>query len=104
MRELGFDTLLDDRWQSPIIVTFFSPADPAFSFQRFYELMQAKGFVIYPGKLTEADSFRLGCIGQIDEHVMKNVIKAAAGALREMGITDASASPAILQERADMAV
>lgn len=104
MRELGFYTLLDDRWQSPIIVTFFSPADPAFSFQRFYELMQAKGFVIYPGKLTEADSFRLGCIGQIDEHVMKNVIKAAAGALREMGITDASASPAILQERADMAV
>ena len=104
MRELGFDTLLDDRWQSPIIVTFFSPADPAFSFQRFYELMQAKGIVIYPGKLTVADSFRLGCIGQIDEHVMRAVVKAAAGALREMGITDAAASPAVLQERADLAV
>ncbi len=48
MRELGFETLLDDRWLSPIIVTFFCPADEAFNFEHFYELMKEQGFIIYP--------------------------------------------------------
>jgi 2-aminoethylphosphonate-pyruvate transaminase len=64
MRGLGFETLLDDRWLSPIIVTFFCPADPAFDFNRFYDAMKARGFIIYPGKLTVVDSFRIGCIGR----------------------------------------
>ena len=54
MRALGFETLLKDRWLSPIIVTFFCPADPAFVFTRFYDLMKAKGFIIYPGKLDRS--------------------------------------------------
>ena len=61
MRGLGFETLLQDRWLSPIIVTFFNPADPKFEFNRFYDLMKARGFIIYPGKLTVADSFRRKC-------------------------------------------
>ncbi|HGG05480.1 MAG TPA: 2-aminoethylphosphonate--pyruvate transaminase, partial [Aliiroseovarius sp.] len=52
MRALGFETLLDERWLSPIIVTFFCPADPGFDFDRFYGLMKEQGFIIYPGKLT----------------------------------------------------
>ena len=60
MRELGFETLLDDRWLSPIIVTFCCPDDPNFRFDRFYDLMKDKGFIIYPGKLTVVDSFRVG--------------------------------------------
>jgi 2-aminoethylphosphonate-pyruvate transaminase len=86
MRRLGFETLLEDHWLSPIIVTFISPADPAFSFARFYELMKASGFIIYPGKLTEVDSFRIGCIGAIDETVMGAVIDAVGRAMVEMGI------------------
>ena len=58
MRDLGFETLLKDRWLSPIIVTFFNPADPAFNFIKFYQLMKKSGFIIYPGKLTIADSFQ----------------------------------------------
>ena len=77
MRALGFETLLDDRWLSPIIVTFFTPADANFEFNRFYELMKAKGFIIYPGKLTVVDSFRIGVIGRMDEHVMARVVEAA---------------------------
>ena len=77
MRALGFETLLKDRWLSPIIVTFFCPADPAFVFTRFYDLMKAKGFIIYPGKLTVVDSFRIGVIGRMDEHVMRRVVQAA---------------------------
>ncbi len=86
MRRLGFATLLDDRWLSPIIVTFVSPADPAFSFARFYDLMKTSGFIIYPGKLTEVESFRIGCIGAIDETVMGGVIDAVGRAMVEMGI------------------
>ncbi|AVO39316.1 2-aminoethylphosphonate--pyruvate transaminase [Pukyongiella litopenaei] len=103
MRQLGFETLLDDRWLSPIIVTFFCPDDPAFAFDRFYDLMKAKGFIIYPGKLTVVDSFRIGCIGQMDEGVMTQVIAAAGDALRDMGVTDARPPAAALIERARLA-
>ena len=99
MRALGFETLLDDRWQSPIIVTFFCPADPKFSFKVFYEAMKEMGFIIYPGKLTVVDSFRVGCIGQMDDHVMHKVVKAAGDALAHMGVLSAVPPAAALEER-----
>lgn len=103
MRGLGFETLLKDRWLSPIIVTFFSPADPQFGFDRFYALMKQQGFIIYPGKLTVADSFRIGCIGQMDEHVMRQVVRAARRALDDMGVESAAPSPEALKERGKLA-
>ena len=103
MRALGFETLLDDRWLSPIIVTFFCPADPAFVFERFYELMKARGFIIYPGKLTVVDSFRVGCIGQMDDNVMRGVVDAAQAALIEMGVRSATPPAAALEERKKLA-
>ncbi len=56
MRAMGFRTLLPDRLQAPIIVTFHMPTDPKFVFQRFYDALKDRGYVIYPGKLTVADS------------------------------------------------
>lgn len=103
MRAAGFETLLTDSWLSPIIVTFFCPADPRFEFTRFYELMKAKGFIIYPGKLTLADSFRIGCIGHMDEHVMRRVVAAAASTLAEMGVASAAPSAEALAERLRLA-
>ena len=99
MRALGFETLLGDRWLSPIIVTFFTPAHPNFAFPRFYELMKAKGFIIYPGKLTVVESFRIGCIGRMDEAVMRRVVAAAAESLAEMGVDSAAPPAAALAER-----
>jgi 2-aminoethylphosphonate-pyruvate transaminase len=99
MRRLGFETLLNERWLSPIIVTFFVPEDPAFEFDRFYALMKQQGFIIYPGKLTVVESFRIGCIGQLDEHVMRRVVEAAATALGQMGVTAATPPRAALEER-----
>ena len=55
MRALGFETLLGNNLQAPIIVTFRMPADPAFKFQAFYDALKERGYVIYPGKLTVAD-------------------------------------------------
>ncbi|NDW47231.1 2-aminoethylphosphonate--pyruvate transaminase [Ruegeria sp. PrR005] len=103
MRELGFETLLDNRWLSPIIVTFFCPDDEKFVFDQFYKLMKEKGFIIYPGKLTVVDSFRVGCIGQMDEHVMRKVVSAAKESLEEMGVTSAAPPLRALQERAKLA-
>lgn len=90
MRAMGFETLLDDAWLSPIIVTFFCPADPSFAFRRFYDEIKARGFIIYPGKLTEVESFRIGCIGQVDEGVMRDLLDAVREALRAMGVKDCS--------------
>ena len=56
MRAQGFATLLPDRLQAPIIVTFRMPADPRFAFEDFYDRLRTKGYVIYPGKLTVAPS------------------------------------------------
>ncbi|MEO3428606.1 2-aminoethylphosphonate--pyruvate transaminase [Pelagibius sp. CAU 1746] len=102
LRELGFETLLQDGWLSPIIVTFFNPADPKFDFQTFYDLLKAKGFIIYPGKLTVVDSFRIGCIGRLDAAVMRRLVGAVAEALREMGVDDATPPAAAMDERAKL--
>ncbi len=103
MRQLGFETLLFDHWLSPIIVTFFCPAHPNFAFDRFYELMKDKGFIIYPGKLTVVESFRIGCIGRMDEHVMRRVVEAAGQSLAEMNVPDAAPPSVALDERAKLA-
>jgi 2-aminoethylphosphonate-pyruvate transaminase len=103
MRGLGFETLLEDRWQSPVIVTFFCPSDAAFDFTHFYEAMKAQGFIIYPGKLTVVDSFRIGCIGQMDSHIMTRVVDAARKALAEMGVVSAAPPAAALEERKKLA-
>jgi len=99
MQELGFEPLLNARWRSPIIVTFFSPAHPSFSFEQFYELMKQQGFIIYPGKLTVVESFRIGCIGQVDAQVMRRVVQACASALRTMGVDHAAPPAAAIEER-----
>jgi 2-aminoethylphosphonate-pyruvate transaminase len=90
MRAMGFQTLLEDRWLSPIITTFFSPTHPNFQFKRFYDELKARQFVIYPGKLTIAESFRIGCIGQIDERIVGQLLRAIADALAVMGVDDCS--------------
>ncbi|WP_428034786.1 2-aminoethylphosphonate--pyruvate transaminase [Amphritea sp.] len=93
MRQLGFKTLLADEWLSPIIVTFFAPGHANFSFQRFYDLLKARNYIIYPGKLTQADSFRLGCIGQLFDEQIDGLLEAMSAVLDEMQIADGNPNP-----------
>lgn len=88
MRALGFETLLPERLQAPIIVTFHMPRDPRFDFQRFYDLLKERGYVIYPGKLTVAESFRIGCIGRLSTDHMRGALEAVRAALDKMGVKD----------------
>lgn len=87
MRALGFRTLLEDEWLSPIITTFLSPTDPAFEFNAFYAALKARGFLIYPGKLTEVESFRIGCIGQLGTTVIAELLSAIQAALADMEVS-----------------
>ena len=87
MRSMGFVPLLADELQAPIIVTFHMPADPKFDFQNFYNRLSERGFVIYPGKLTVADSFRIGCIGRIGETEIRGALAAIESAIKDMGVS-----------------
>jgi len=94
MRSLGFETLLPDSLQAPIIATFRTPAHPNFVFQRFYDALKARGYVIYPGKLTVADSFRIGCIGRLYPDHMRGALQAVRETLHEMDVVLAPAPAA----------
>lgn len=66
MQTLGFKMVLDAQIpQSPIISTFLYPEHQAFNFQAFYETLKSSGFVIYPGKVTDLNCFRIGNIGEV---------------------------------------
>jgi len=86
MRALGFRPFLDPAVQAPIIVTFHAPSDPAYDFKDFYGKVRARGYILYPGKLTQVETFRVGCIGAIDANEMRNVVAAIGETLRDMGI------------------
>jgi 2-aminoethylphosphonate-pyruvate transaminase len=72
--------------QAPIIVTFHTPRDSNFQFTPFYDRLRDRGYVIYPGKLTKVDSFRIGCIGQVGSEEIHGLIGAVGASLKEMGI------------------
>lgn len=96
MRAMGFRTLLPDALQAPIIVTFHMPTDPKFVFQRFYDGLKDRGYVIYPGKLTVAESFRIGCIGRLYPKDMKGALAAVRAVLDEMRVNNGG--PALAAE------
>lgn len=65
MKEMGIRTYIGAEHQGPIITTFFYPENHNFSFQEMYQYIKERGYAIYPGKVTEADTFRIGNIGEI---------------------------------------
>ena len=65
--KLGFKLYVDQAWQGPVIATFLYPEGRKFDFQDMYHYIKERGYAIYPGKLTDADTFRIGVIGEIYE-------------------------------------
>ena len=86
MRELGFTPLLSANLQAPIIVTFLMPDHANFEFQHFYDALSARGYVIYPGKLTVAETFRIGCIGDLGAPQIDGALAAIAETLQDMAV------------------
>jgi 2-aminoethylphosphonate-pyruvate transaminase len=86
LAELGLRPFLPPAIQAPIIVTFHAPADPAYAFKAFYDRVRDRGFILYPGKLTKLETFRVGCIGAIGPEEMRQAVHAVRDTLADMGI------------------
>jgi 2-aminoethylphosphonate-pyruvate transaminase len=87
MTALGFSVFLAPAIQAPIILTFHAPPDPKYNFADFYDRVRDKGFILYPGKLTQVETFRVGCIGAIGPDEMRHAVNAVRDTLAEMGVT-----------------
>jgi 2-aminoethylphosphonate-pyruvate transaminase len=86
MRQMGFTTVVPDEFASPIVTTFHNPTHPDFSFQKLFQGMKARGFIIFPGRLALADTFRIGCMGDLTEQDMSEAMAAISETMNEMGI------------------
>jgi 2-aminoethylphosphonate-pyruvate transaminase len=86
MRQMGFRTVVPDEHASPIVASFYNPDDPAFSFPKLFEGMKRRGFVIFPGRLALADTFRIGCMGDVTEQDIAEAMEAVAATMAEMGL------------------
>ena len=86
MKELGFIPYLSPTVQSPVITAFFYPAHPNFQFEEFYSRLSDLGMVIYPGKLTKVECFRLGNIGDLFEPDIRTLLEAVEKVLKAMNI------------------
>lgn len=84
MQALGFKPFLDPGVQAPIIVTFHAPDLAGYDFKRFYAAVRERGFLLYPGKLTQIETFRMGCIGAIDACEINQAIHAVELAMRDL--------------------
>lgn len=85
MKRLGFRLFLDEAVQAPIIASFHYPTDRPFHFEGFYQALAVRGFVIYPGKLSRAPSFRIGCIGAVEPADFHRLLAAIGDIMKESG-------------------
>ncbi len=83
---LGFAEYLPPEKQSYIITSFRYPEHPNFDFEQFYSRLAARGMIIYPGKLSRVDCFRIGSIGRIFPDDVRALLAAIGEVLAEMGV------------------
>ena len=86
MAALGLRSFLPAAIQAPIIVTFHAPEDPRYTFKSFYNAVKAHGYILYPGKLTTLETFRVGCMGQLGERGMVGAVEAVGQVLAQMRV------------------
>lgn len=86
MRAMGFQEYLEREDQGYIITSFRYPPHPNFDFDEFYERLNDRGYVIYPGKVSQADCFRIGTIGRIFDSDVNDLLAALREVVAEMGI------------------
>ena len=84
MARLGLRSFLPAAIQAPIIVTFHAPENPRYTFKSFYDAVKARGYILYPGKLTTLETFRVGCMGQLGERGIAGAVEAVGQVLAEM--------------------
>lgn len=91
---LGLRSFLPPGIQAPIIVTFHAPDDANYDFKTFYQEVKKRGYILYPGKLTQVETFRVGCMGHFGEAGIPGAVEAIAQTLKAMGIRQGAAAVA----------
>lgn len=86
MRQMGFKEYLPQEHQGYIITSFLYPEDDNFHFEEFYQQLNEKGYVIYPGKVSDANCFRIGNIGRIFEPDIRALLAAIRETITKMGV------------------
>lgn len=92
---LGLQSFLPSAIQAPIIVTIHAPADPRYDFKTFYNAVKQRGYILYPGKLTTVETFRVGCMGQLGERGIGGAVQAVREVLEELGLRTGARQPAV---------
>ena len=87
MQKIGFNCILKDSFQAPIIVTFETPRSITSRFSEFYNRLSNEGYIIYPGKITKMNTFRIGCIGNINLRDFKKLITAIKKVIKTMNLS-----------------
>ena len=83
MRKMGFRPFIDTEAQGPIITTFYYPENTHYDFAEMYQYIKDRGYAIYPGKLTDADTFRIGHIGEIYQEDMEKLCEIIRSYMEE---------------------
>jgi len=86
MRKMGFTEYLPEEMQGIIIVSFNYPNHKNFEFGEFYERLNQRGYVIYPGKVSNADCFRIGVCGRLFKSDILDLLNTIKEVLAEMKI------------------
>jgi 2-aminoethylphosphonate-pyruvate transaminase len=88
IKALGLSLALEDAYASPVIQSILSPREATFDFKRFYHGLHERGFAIAPGHLAQRQSFRIGCVGQVDEKIMQQLVVAIDDVLNAMHVSN----------------
>jgi 2-aminoethylphosphonate-pyruvate transaminase len=92
MTALGFRAYLAPEHQSCIITSFYYPSHPNFDFKTFYQRLSDQAFVIYPGKVSDAECFRIGTIGHLFPRDLRALVEAIGRTLETMHVDMSSAT------------
>ena len=86
MKNLGFREFLDDSHHGYIITSYYNPSHPNYDFQTFYQELSKRGQVIYPGKVSQADCFRVGNIGRLYPSDLQHLLVCIEEVLKGMNV------------------
>ncbi len=83
---LGFKDLIRREWQAGLVVSILYPDDPNWDFEKVHDYCYERGYTIYPGKISDMDTFRLCALGAIDEQDIEKFFVVLEQALEQMGV------------------
>jgi 2-aminoethylphosphonate-pyruvate transaminase len=85
VKKLGLSMLVPEAIQSHLITAVIDPPSPDYDFNTLHDLARSRGFTIYPGKLSDADTFRIANIGDIQPKEMEAFTELLENYVKTLG-------------------